>query len=264
MARHMQETFQEIARTAGGEVIQSAGPGKERGISRGGECIHELGGTRIGNDPRTSVLNSYCQAWDCKNLLVTDGAPFVSNADKNPTLTVMALAWRTFELSRTRYARRTFDDQQVSLGRGVVEQEKALGFDRRFERRNIRELLTARAVGALFSGAQRTTAAPKEIATKRASQGARVLYQSKIFHPHEWKTVRVLCDLIIPADERSVSATAAGVPEFIDARMLLPWPGAGSTVVRKTGSVRHASGNRPAGTSNGELREHLWLGAPRD
>ena len=36
----------------------------------------------MGNDPKTSVLNQYCQAWDVKNLFVTDGAPFVSNADK--------------------------------------------------------------------------------------------------------------------------------------------------------------------------------------
>jgi choline dehydrogenase-like flavoprotein len=41
------------------------------------------------------VLNEYCQSWDVKNLFVTDGAPFVSNADKNPTLSILALAWRT-------------------------------------------------------------------------------------------------------------------------------------------------------------------------
>ena len=44
-------------------------------------------------------------------------------------------------------------------------------------------------------------------------QGA---YQRKVFDDHDWQTVRVLCDLIVPADERSGSATQAGVPEFID------------------------------------------------
>ncbi len=97
MARHMQETFREIVTAAGGEVMQSAGPESRWGISRGGECIHEAGGARMGNDPRNSVLNPYCQAWDCKNLFVADGAPFVSSADKNPTLTIMALALRTSE-----------------------------------------------------------------------------------------------------------------------------------------------------------------------
>ena len=41
-----------------------------------------------------SVTNQWCQTWDVKNLFITDGAPFCSNADKNPTLTIMALAWR--------------------------------------------------------------------------------------------------------------------------------------------------------------------------
>ena len=45
-------------------------------------------------DPATSALNGYCQAHDVKNLFVTDGATFVTNADKNPTLTIMALTWR--------------------------------------------------------------------------------------------------------------------------------------------------------------------------
>ncbi len=97
MARHMQETFHEIVKTAGGRVIESSGPGQRWGISVGGQGIHEVGGARMGDDPKTSVLNSHCQAWDCKNLFVADGAPFVSLADKNPTLTIMALAWRTAE-----------------------------------------------------------------------------------------------------------------------------------------------------------------------
>ncbi len=97
MAAHMQQTFQEIVKTAGGEVIESYGPQEQWGISRGGQGIHEVGGARMGSDPKTSVLNEHCRAWDCKNLFVADGAPFVSLADKNPTLTIMALAWRTSE-----------------------------------------------------------------------------------------------------------------------------------------------------------------------
>ena len=45
-------------------------------------------------------------------------------------------------------------------------------------------------------------------------------FQPKFFTPHEWQTVRVLVDLIIPKDERSGSATEAGVPEFMDFMML--------------------------------------------
>jgi choline dehydrogenase-like flavoprotein len=51
----------------------------------------------MGDDPKTSALNKWCQAHDCRNLFVTDGAPFVTQADKNPTWTIMALAWRTSE-----------------------------------------------------------------------------------------------------------------------------------------------------------------------
>lgn len=96
-AKHMQETFEQIIHAMGGVVTHSEGADRNWGIARGGEIIHEVGATRMGDDPKTSVLNKYCQAWDVKNLFITDAAPFVSNADKNPTLTISALGWRTSE-----------------------------------------------------------------------------------------------------------------------------------------------------------------------
>jgi hypothetical protein len=57
------------------------------------------------------------------------------------------------------------------------------------------------------------TAAASHAQTHAAHEGA---YQRKVFDEPQWHTVRVLCDLIVPADERSGSATQAGVPEFID------------------------------------------------
>lgn len=94
--KHMQETFRALIAQMGGEVF-SPMPGKDRGygISNGGSIIHEVGGVRMGNDPKTSALNANCQAHECKNLFVTDGAPFVTQADKNPTWTILALAWKT-------------------------------------------------------------------------------------------------------------------------------------------------------------------------
>jgi hypothetical protein len=100
-----------------------------------------------------------------------------------------------------------------------VEQKKHLGLDARLERRAILRLMAAMPAGALFSAARSATAIPKELATELASSEAPAPYQPKVFNPHEWKTVHALCDLIIPADERSPSATAAGVPEFIDDRL---------------------------------------------
>jgi len=96
--KHMQETFRELIANMGGEVF-SPMPTKEQGygIATGGQIIHELGCVRMGNDPGTSAVNANCQAHDVKNLFVADGGPFVSQADKNPTWTILALSMRTSE-----------------------------------------------------------------------------------------------------------------------------------------------------------------------
>jgi choline dehydrogenase-like flavoprotein len=93
-AAHMQKTFAEIIEAMGGKVLGMPQTDGTKAIQPGGAIIHEVGTTCMGSDQKNSVLNQYCQAWDVKNLFVTDGGPFVSNADKNPTLTIMANAWR--------------------------------------------------------------------------------------------------------------------------------------------------------------------------
>ncbi len=94
-AVHMQKTFAEIIEAMGGKVGGTPETDGNKAIAKGGQIIHEVGTCRMGDDARSSVLNAHCQSWDVKNLFVTDGAPFVSNADKNPTLSILALAWRT-------------------------------------------------------------------------------------------------------------------------------------------------------------------------
>jgi choline dehydrogenase-like flavoprotein len=59
-----------------------------------GEGIHEMGSARMGHDPKTSVLNSWNQAHDVKNLFITDGSFMVSSACQNPSLTYMAMTAR--------------------------------------------------------------------------------------------------------------------------------------------------------------------------
>jgi choline dehydrogenase-like flavoprotein len=94
--RHMQQTFRALVAEMGGQVFAPTPTLKESyGIEPGGRIIHELGGTRMGSDAGTAVVNAHCQAHDVKNLFVADGGPFVSQADKNPTWTILALAWRT-------------------------------------------------------------------------------------------------------------------------------------------------------------------------
>src|SRR5690606_27405082 len=94
-AKHMQETFQELMHNMGAVITWGiAGPETNYGLQAPGRIIHEVGTTRMGNDPKRSVVNKFNQTHDCKNLFVVDGGPFVSQADKNPTWTILALSWR--------------------------------------------------------------------------------------------------------------------------------------------------------------------------
>src|SRR6266481_434895 len=98
-AKDMQETFKSAIEMMGGTYKTKTRIDGQYpfGILAGGKIIHEVGTARMGADPKTSVLNGYCQTHDVKNVFVTDGAPLVTNPDKNPTLTIMALSWRASE-----------------------------------------------------------------------------------------------------------------------------------------------------------------------
>jgi choline dehydrogenase-like flavoprotein len=91
----MQKTFADIVQAMGGRVTSKVQSDGAEAIAPGGFIIHEVGGAIMGADRQKSVTNEWCQTWDVKNLFLTDGAVFASNADKNPTLTIMALAWRS-------------------------------------------------------------------------------------------------------------------------------------------------------------------------
>jgi choline dehydrogenase-like flavoprotein len=97
-AKHMQETFRQIITEMGGTPTSDMpGEDEDYGLEPGGRIIHETGATRMGKDPASSVLNEYCQAHEARNVFVCDGGPFVSQADKNATWTILALAMRTSE-----------------------------------------------------------------------------------------------------------------------------------------------------------------------
>jgi choline dehydrogenase-like flavoprotein len=91
----MQQTFAQIIESLGGKVYGKVETDPEKAIEAGGTIIHEVGTTCLGSDPKNSVLNQWCQSWDVPNVFVADGGPFVSNADKNPTLTILALSMRS-------------------------------------------------------------------------------------------------------------------------------------------------------------------------
>ncbi|MCB1209038.1 MAG: GMC family oxidoreductase [Verrucomicrobiales bacterium] len=93
-AEHMQQTFAELLTAMGGKANPLSG---RDAIKKPGEIIHEVGTARMGAKAGSSVTNQYCQTWDVKNLFLMDGAVLPSNPDKNPTLTILALAWRSCE-----------------------------------------------------------------------------------------------------------------------------------------------------------------------
>jgi choline dehydrogenase-like flavoprotein len=84
----MRKTVDELSGQLKGQVT------KQFRDRPGGFASHEVGTVRMGRDPRTSALNSYCQSHDIKNLFVTDGSTFTTSSEKNPTLTIMALSLR--------------------------------------------------------------------------------------------------------------------------------------------------------------------------
>ncbi|MBM3784165.1 MAG: GMC family oxidoreductase [Acidobacteria bacterium] len=84
----MQKWSQAILESAGAEIHR---------VYDEPRTNHELGGARMGADPKTSVVDSTCRTHDVKNLYVVDGSVFPSASEKNPTHTIMALAARTAE-----------------------------------------------------------------------------------------------------------------------------------------------------------------------
>jgi choline dehydrogenase-like flavoprotein len=83
------EHAQELFHAAGGEIVDA-----KPAIGIPGSLIHEVGTCRMGANPKTSVLNSFCQTHDIPNLFVFGGGCFVTSGDKHPTLTMMALTAR--------------------------------------------------------------------------------------------------------------------------------------------------------------------------
>jgi choline dehydrogenase-like flavoprotein len=79
------------------EMLEAAGIKNVKTYDNGSEpgmAIHEMGTARMGNDPKTSVLNKWNQMHEVKNVFVTDGSCMPSTAAQNPSLTYMALTAR--------------------------------------------------------------------------------------------------------------------------------------------------------------------------
>jgi choline dehydrogenase-like flavoprotein len=100
MLDDMNETAQEMFDAAGFKIVQV-----NKRLLTEGWSIHELGTARMGNDPKTSVLNQFQQSHDVKNLFVVDGSAFVNASCQNPTWTIMSLCWRSCDYLAGEFAK---------------------------------------------------------------------------------------------------------------------------------------------------------------
>ena len=95
--RENELAMQQDAMTQAAEMLEAAGCTNVTTYNNKtapGLTIHEMGGARMGKDPKTSVVNKWNQIWDAKNVFVTDGAAMASSACQNPSITYMAFTAR--------------------------------------------------------------------------------------------------------------------------------------------------------------------------
>lgn len=92
MAKDAVNTISEMFSESGFEVLH-----RHEKMDRVGRSMHQLGTCRMGDNPKTSVLNKWNQCHDIKNLFVVDGSSFVTGGAQNPTLTILALTLRASE-----------------------------------------------------------------------------------------------------------------------------------------------------------------------
>ena len=92
MTKDFFEQFTEMYSKAGFTNITTNDSKRTPGLD-----IHEMGGVRMGKDPKTSLLDKFNALHACKNVFVTDGASMTSTATQNPSLTYMALTARAVD-----------------------------------------------------------------------------------------------------------------------------------------------------------------------
>ena len=177
--KHMQETFRAIIHEMGGTPMSPMPTAEQQyGIAAGGRIIHEVGCVRMGRDPKTSVLNSNCQAHDCRNLFVTDGGPVRHQPGQ----------------------KRDVDHPGASDAHERVHRDSTEG-RKHMKRRDVLKILLAlrrRHPGPMPKRCRRRLPLKQRPAAGR--------FVPKFFTPTEFKLVSVLADIVIPKDERSGSA----------------------------------------------------------
>jgi gluconate 2-dehydrogenase alpha chain len=102
MARHVTNQASEIARHMGAKVVVNEPRTRPFTVTTY-QSTHNTGGTVMGADPSTSVLNRYCQSWDVPNVFVVGASNYPQNSSYNPTITLGALIYWTADALKQRY-----------------------------------------------------------------------------------------------------------------------------------------------------------------
>ena len=161
------------------------------------------------DNPKTSVLNKYCQAHDVKNLFVTDAAAFVTSPDKNPTLSILALSWRASEYLLEQAKRGNLNAKNLKGTRGAP-----LMF---ISRRDLIKSLSFTAAAGSMLRAVPFAAAEK---AHRMVSAHKVASPSGEYAPKFFPNVSTRrckpCAGRSSSDQESGGAIEAGAPEFID------------------------------------------------
>ena len=103
MARDMVDTCEEVIRAANGEVLSK--PSEITANELTIDYNHWVGTTRMGRDPKSSVVNLSCQSHEIPNLFIGDASIFPAYPEKNPTLTNITLSWRMSDLLVEKFRR---------------------------------------------------------------------------------------------------------------------------------------------------------------
>lgn len=94
VCEHQRATLRQIFQSMDAKIMGDSDRPIEEIMRPGGQVVHEVGTARMSEDPNEGVLDAWSRTRDAENVYVVDGAAFSSMSDKNPTLTILALAWR--------------------------------------------------------------------------------------------------------------------------------------------------------------------------
>ncbi|MCR5878637.1 GMC oxidoreductase [Phenylobacterium sp. J367] len=222
-AAHMVTTFLEVIDRLGGKPLGAIERDGRKAISKGGEMIHEVGTVRMGASEADSVVNQYGQAWAVPNLFVTDGAVLVSSPDKNPTLSILALAWRSSD-NLVNLAKRGNCERRAR----PPEQPYVRKIDRRTALIWVGAVGAAAAAGAAGVVIYREAIAPEPeppgYGTDPKLNPPLKAAWRRLLTDDELQAAAVLSDYILPASGAAPAASTLGVPDFIDEWVSAPYP----------------------------------------